>query len=340
MANLSFLVTGNAPFDQDGIFEVEISITEAKPTDSQINTKSFPSIWKEEFHLKVKNGKFQETLGSSDNPLPDAISSFSKIWIVVSDQFSSVGNSFEFEVPESIKSVKETHTTTKSSGTKKVTTRRLQGQQGEPGDKGPTGVQGDKGDKGPTGGKGPSGDKGVTGDKGDKGDKGQPGPSGDKGDSGQKGLTGDKGDKGPAGNKGPVGIKGETGRQGPTGDKGLTGLRGDKGDKGPTGPPGVQGDKGVPGSPGEKGGKGITGPVGDKGSPGPQGPQGEKGKIGLTGPAGEKGPRGPQGPPGDKGTTGGMSDEQKELFKELLDILVRKGLISSEEQIELQSHLY
>ena len=32
--------------------------------------------------------------------------------------------------------------------------------------------------------------------------------------------------------------------------------------------------------------------------------------------------------------------EQKELFKDLLDILVRKGLISSEEQIELQSHLY
>ena len=313
MANLSFLVTGNAPFDQDGIFEVEISITEAKPTDSQINTKSFPSIWKEEFHLKVKNGKFQETLGSSDNPLPDAISSFSKIWIVVSDQFSSVGNSFEFEVPESIKSVKETHTTTKFSGTKKVTTRRLQGQQGEPGDKGPAGVQGDKGDKGPTGGKGPSGDKGVTGDKGDKGQ---------------------------AGNKGPVGIKGETGRQGPTGDKGLTGLRGDKGDKGPTGPPGTQGDKGVPGGVGDKGDKGITGPAGDKGSPGPQGPQGEKGKIGLTGPVGEKGPRGPPGPPGDKGASGGMSEEQKQLFKDLLDIMVRKGLITSEEQIELQSHLY
>ena len=49
---------------------------------------------------------------------------------------------------------------------------------------------------------------------------------------------------------------------------------------------------------------------------------------------------GPHGPPGDKGNTGGMSDEQKELFKDLLDILVRKGLITSEEQIELQSHLY
>ena len=53
MANVNFLVTGNAPFDQDGIFEVEISITEAKPTDSEITADSFSSIWKEKFHLKV-----------------------------------------------------------------------------------------------------------------------------------------------------------------------------------------------------------------------------------------------------------------------------------------------
>ena len=36
----------------------------------------------------------------------------------------------------------------------------------------------------------------------------------------------------------------------------------------------------------------------------------------------------------------GMSEEQKQLFKDMLDILVRKGIISAEEQIELQSHLY
>jgi hypothetical protein len=35
-----------------------------------------------------------------------------------------------------------------------------------------------------------------------------------------------------------------------------------------------------------------------------------------------------------------MSEEQKQLFKDLLDIMVRKGLITAEEQIELQSHLY
>ena len=32
--------------------------------------------------------------------------------------------------------------------------------------------------------------------------------------------------------------------------------------------------------------------------------------------------------------------EQKELLKDLLEVLVKKGIITSEEQIELQSHLY
>ena len=66
----------------------------------------------------------------------------------------------------------------------------------------------------------------------------------------------------------------------------------------------------------------------------------EGGDSGTQGPVGAAGPRGPPGPPGDKGPTGGMSDEQKQLFKDMLEILVKKGIISSEEQIELQSHLY
>ena len=86
--------------------------------------------------------------------------------------------------------------------------------------------------------------------------------------------------------------------------------------------------------------RGIQGPQGEQGPQGSAGPSGEAGPRGQQGPVGEKGPKGPPGPPGDKGNTGGMSDEQKELFKDLLDILVRKGLITSEEQIELQSHLY
>ena len=80
-----FLISGNAPFSQDGIFEVELAISESKPSDTEIKTKSFSSIWKQNFHLKVKNGRFQETIGSHENPLPDSISSFSQIWIVVTD---------------------------------------------------------------------------------------------------------------------------------------------------------------------------------------------------------------------------------------------------------------
>ena len=182
----SLSVTGDAPFSQDGVFEVEVAITEAAPSITQIQEKSFSSIWTEKLHLKVKNGKFQETIGSEENPLPDAISSFSKVWIVVTDQFSSAGNSFEFSIPESIKSL-QTQSTKTESISKKKTRTSLQGIQGPQGDQGPQGVQGDKGDKGPAGGKGPSGDKGITGDKGDKGDKGASGPPGDKGDTGQKG---------------------------------------------------------------------------------------------------------------------------------------------------------
>ena len=35
-----------------------------------------------------------------------------------------------------------------------------------------------------------------------------------------------------------------------------------------------------------------------------------------------------------------MSDEQKALFKDLLEVLTSKNLISTEDQIRLMSHLY
>jgi integrin beta 3/collagen type V/XI/XXIV/XXVII alpha len=35
-----------------------------------------------------------------------------------------------------------------------------------------------------------------------------------------------------------------------------------------------------------------------------------------------------------------MSDEQKTLFKELLEILTEKNIITTEEQIKLMSYLY
>ena len=75
-----FLISGNTPFSQDGIFEVELAISESKPSDTEIKTKSFSSIWKQNFHLKVKNGRFQETIGSHENPLPDSISSRTRLY--------------------------------------------------------------------------------------------------------------------------------------------------------------------------------------------------------------------------------------------------------------------
>ena len=215
---LHFEVTGESPYPQkSGIFEVEVSITDKKPSSSEIENKSFSSIWKGNFHLNVKNGFFVETLGSETNPLPESITSFTNLWIVVTDQFAPIGSLFEFEVPSSMKS--ETPSTTKSSH-KPKTTKRIgltgdKGPPGEQGDRGDKGVSGDKGDKGPSGDKGSEGEKGVTGDKGDKGDKGSPGPTGIKGDKGDKGLTGDKGDKGEQGERGLKGGKGETGQQGP-----------------------------------------------------------------------------------------------------------------------------
>ena len=62
--------------------------------------------------------------------------------------------------------------------------------------------------------------------------------------------------------------------------------------------------------------------------------------MGEQGPVGPSGPRGPPGPPGEKGSTGGMSAEQKALFKDLLELLTTKDIITTEEQIKLMRYLY
>ena len=173
-----FVIKGQSPYKQkNGVFEVEFAIAEAKPSDDQIAQKSFLPIWREKAHLSIKNGEFEAILGSKSNPLPEKISSFASVWIIVVDQFSSVGSSFEFQVPETMRKVPETPKPDSTSSKTKTTLRSSSpGSKGPPGKPGPDGDKGDKGDKGPPGDKGPSGDKGVTGDKGDKGDKGPPRP--------------------------------------------------------------------------------------------------------------------------------------------------------------------
>ena len=89
-----FTIKGQSPYKQkNGVFEVEFAITEVKPTSEQIAQKSFLPIWREKSHLNIKNGEFEATLGSQSNPLPEKISTFTTVWIILVDQFSSVGSS-------------------------------------------------------------------------------------------------------------------------------------------------------------------------------------------------------------------------------------------------------
>src|SRR3989338_2399640 len=82
-------VQGQAPFKQSGIYEVQIFITDSKPTADKIRTKQFSSLWKGNFHLRVKDGIFAETLGSDENPIPSSVYDLDSVWIVVTDLFSS-----------------------------------------------------------------------------------------------------------------------------------------------------------------------------------------------------------------------------------------------------------
>ena len=83
-------IHGQAPFKQSGVYEAQIAITDSKPSDDSIRNKSFKSLWKGNFHLKVKDGMFSETIGNSENPFPSSIDNLDTIWIVVTDLFSSL----------------------------------------------------------------------------------------------------------------------------------------------------------------------------------------------------------------------------------------------------------
>ena len=244
-------ISGTSPFaSSSGVYEVEIAITENKPSDGDIINKKFDPIWKDNFHLSVTGGFFSEILGSSSNPIPDTVFELELVWITILDQFSTTHTSFEFNVsqktnqniPEPTKKIQRVTVIPKDKDERRFKTNKV--------------TQRTSGERGYMGDKGLPGNRGLTGDKGDKGDKG---PIGSSGDKGSRGSPGDKG------------------------DKGITGPPGPHGDKGPTGPPGPLGDKGIQGPSGIKGQTGPIGPKGDKGTPGPQGPAGEKGESGDTG---------------------------------------------------------
>ena len=213
-------IQGPSPFKQSGVYEAQIVVTDSKPSDDEIRTKQFSSLWSGNFHLRVKDGIFSETLGSPANPLPSSIANLDKVWIVVTDLFSSLHTVFDVPLARTAsrsKTTSETKTIPDNQKPTRYTKTNVVGASGPPGDKGqpgPPGPPGDKGQPGPPGQQGPMGVKGQEGPKGQSGDKGA---TGDKGSQGDKGISGDKG---------------------LTGDKGITGDKGDKGDKGITGPPG------------------------------------------------------------------------------------------------------
>jgi len=55
-------IQGRSPFNQSGVYEAQIAITENKPSDDAVRTKLFSSLWKGTFHLRVKDGSFLKPL--------------------------------------------------------------------------------------------------------------------------------------------------------------------------------------------------------------------------------------------------------------------------------------
>jgi len=52
-------IHGTSPFKlPSGVFEVQIALSDKKPSASSIAEKNFPSLWKDNFHLNVSDGKF------------------------------------------------------------------------------------------------------------------------------------------------------------------------------------------------------------------------------------------------------------------------------------------
>ncbi|MGI0041449.1 MAG: hypothetical protein ACRD94_05740, partial [Nitrosopumilaceae archaeon] len=92
-------IEGVSPFKlPSGVFEVQIAICESQPSAEEITQKSFSSLWKDNFHLRVKDKKFSLVLGSDKNPLPDSVFERDSVWIVITDQFSSIHTVFESQV--------------------------------------------------------------------------------------------------------------------------------------------------------------------------------------------------------------------------------------------------
>jgi len=94
-------IHGTSPFKlPSGVFEVQIALSDKKPLASSIAEKNFPSLWKDNFHLNVSDGKFTQILGTDENPLPQSILDLDSVWVIVTDQFSSLNTVFDIQLPK------------------------------------------------------------------------------------------------------------------------------------------------------------------------------------------------------------------------------------------------
>ena len=60
-------IQGTSPFKQpSGVFEVQIAISDKKPSEQSLTSKNFSTIWKGNFHLQVEHQKFKQILGSAE----------------------------------------------------------------------------------------------------------------------------------------------------------------------------------------------------------------------------------------------------------------------------------
>ena len=132
-------VQGQAPFKQSGVYEVQISVSDSKPSDDAVRRKQFSALWRGNFHLKVKDGLFSEKIGTSDNPLPSSIETLDSIWIIVTDLFSSLYSIFHVPLKKPSTQIR-TEPQTKISEKPKTeqSPKPIVRSSSFPGDKGPT----------------------------------------------------------------------------------------------------------------------------------------------------------------------------------------------------------
>ena len=102
-SNPKIEISGTSPFKlPSGVFEVQISISDKKPSEDSIAKKNFPTLWTDNFHLKVTDRKFTEVLGSDKNPIPKSVFDLDSAWIVVADQFSPIHSVFEIPLKKQV----------------------------------------------------------------------------------------------------------------------------------------------------------------------------------------------------------------------------------------------